>query len=535
MASLSDFTNKDKFTDLIIKIDRDITSDSVSNLQVNNHLVQIGGSTIAPKVATSTTGLAPLDAIANTIGSSVNSFKTSITGGIAGAASSFGLSTDGSKPTVMNLSSAGLDTSAVTNGITKLTSYLPPSNLALSAFDKLGKSIDDMIKDSLIVQMFHIKGTDILCTSLCLLMSLIPCQITNKIVDAIQSIKDLQSEIQSGLAAAASAERFAASELNTGFSGGATGLANIADVKKSLTTAFTPVKGGTTKDQIVQQIKSYTAGLATIVNVLNMLISVARLGWADPNAILGFLVNGMFDLLENVLLALQTMAVQMADKVINKVIAPIEKYFNTNTFPALCGIGAQLLFKKILAVIYNFKKKLLAFIADLFSFQKSARKKFELFNKNMLWSLELSALLKVFSLLLGNFVDIAIACGVGRRPCPGPVSDAVNLSENFNGGFTEDSVAYNNPIYKQPAVVSSTPPDGTLNQIAVKLQPLIDSIFPGSSNQVEQGAVRTQLTDLPPMIANLLGTIDLGNNTTLYQNNNSATIIYNNIALCGAH
>jgi hypothetical protein len=383
---------------------------------------------------------------------------------------------------------------------------MPPSGLALSAFDKLGKQIDEQIKDSLVVQLSGIKGTELMCTALCLLMSLLPCKTSNAIVDAIDYIKQLQSNVNSAIGSAVNAEKSALASINGGLSGGVTGLANVNDIKSSVNAALG--KGPKTNDPIqntVNVIKSTISTLATVVQVLNLLVSVIRLAYNDPWSILGWLLNGVFDLLENVLLALQAMAVQMADSIMNKVIAPLEKYLNDNTFPALCGLSAQLLFRKLLQMIYNFKKKILEFIKDLFSFQKRQKTKFKLFNENLLLTLELSAFLKIFQLLLNNFLDIAIACGVQRRPCPEWQPTSNSLSQNYTGQYRDDQpVAVINSNFTDP-----TPLPNNLNDISIKIQPMIDSIFPGAGSIVTPGMITTKLTNLPPLIQALLTNVPL--------------------------
>ena len=530
ITNISNYTNKDRFSSLMSSINNDITTQSQSSILINNTAFSLTGSPI--KGASTNSGIAPLDLIGNKIADGKSVFSSTVNS----AQDALGLTaTNPGRPEVINLSADGPINTANLNA-KMITDYLPPTNIAMSSFQKLGKSFDDMIKDNLIVQTFHLKGTDILCTTLCLLMSLLPCQITNKIVDDIQAIKDMQTAVNNGMSMAASSESFALSNINSSFSGGISGLANVKDLGKSLSTAFNKTPGATPAQVAAQDIKAVVSTFSTVVQVLNLLISVAKLGFMNPMALLGYLVNGMFDLLENVLLALQAMAVQMADKIMNKVIAPIEKFFKKNTFPALCGLGAQLIFKKILQVIYDFKNKILAFIADLFAFQKSARKKFQLFNSNMLWTLELSAILKVLELILGNFMDIILSCGVVKRPCGGDNSGP-NLSENFTNdpAFNQDNVALSSSPVAKAISNTEPPPPGTLNDMAIKLQPMINSIFPGSTNIVTSGQVATSMPNLPPLIASLLGSIDLGPNLSVYMNNNNATVVYNNKSLCGAN
>jgi len=249
------------------------------------------------------------------------------------------------------------------------------------------------------------------------------------------------------------------------------------------------------------------------------------MSYSDPWSILGFLLSGVFDLLENVLLALQAMAVQIADSIMNKVIAPLEKYLNNHTFPALCGIGAQLLFRKLLQMIYNFKQKILAFIADLFTYQKKQRRKFELFNQNLLLTLELSAFLKIFQKIIDNFLDIALACSLTRRPCDDKKTG--NLSQNYDGSFLGDPA-----VAQINNTIDAVPDAQTLNDISIKLRPIVDSIFPGTGVTLTPGMVTTKLNNLPPLIQAMVDDIPLGPDYSIYQDDKSTTIVYQRAAFC---
>lgn len=528
MASLSEFTNKRKFQNLILDIDRDITSIGSYNMQINRHEIQLSGGNIKQSPARLNTGVTPLDKLANKLGDGADIFKNKVTDVKDGLSQSLGLN----RPGVQNLGINGvLDPS---NKAVKLVDYLPPTTIALDAFDKMGKDIDEWIKDSLAIQTFPFKGTEMLCTSLCLIMSLLPCKVTNDIVDGIEEIKEVQYAIKSGLNSAIAAEKAALSSLNCGFSGGISGLANVGDVKKSLKDIFHADKSGTNKQDLAQNIKAITSQIATVLQVVNTVINVAKLGYTDPNAVLAFLVNGMFDLLENVLLALQAIAVQTADKILNKVIKPVEDLFKKNTFPEFCGISAQIIFRKILDIIYKFKNKILQFIADLFNFQRTARKKFSLFNKNALWTLELSVFIKALNLILGNFLDIAISCGPTKRPCPDQTGETLAQSYYSDAVFSED-YSYYNPPSKRATVLENLPEDVALNEIAKKLEPLVNSMFPGSTSKVYPGYVKNELKKVPPLISYILRDIDLGANASLFVDGENATIIYNNPSLCGAN
>lgn len=529
-ASISSFTDKDKYTALIANISDNITSNNAS-IKVLGQVFGLSGSNLKAGIPELKTGLKFLDEGSGVLGGVASSLTSSITSSITGIASSLSV-TSSNTPNIINLSEGGfLDKEKMSKFAADVKSYMPPSTIALDSFNKLGAMIDKEIKDTLFQQLTGLKGTELLCSGLCLLLSLLPCKITNSIVDVVYYIKEMQGVVKSGIDFAVAAEDRALSQINSGFSGGLTGLANINDIRSSVTAALG--KNQSTEDRIynsISAIKSTVGTLSTIVQVLNLLLNMIKLSNKEPWKVQAFLTNGAFCLLDNVLVALQSIAVQIADSLLNKVISPLEGYLNNNTFPALCGFGAQLLFRKLLKMIYDFKDKILQFIADLFTFQKTKKKKFELFNENMSLSLELSAYLKIFKALLDGFLDIAIACSITKRPCPDNDTNGnntLNMSYNYIGQFDND------PPYTQ--LISSTPElpkPQALNEISTKMQPIIDSIFPGTDSTVSPGMITTQIKDMPPLIQALIDSLPLTPDFSIYHNDNNATIVYKRASFC---
>ena len=545
-AIWDNITNYTGYNSLISKISSNVTSGEGA-LKVNNTVFGLNGPTFNRQYSEVNTTSQATNLLKNTLTNTATSLlgkADSLKSPLSMIQTRVDANQYLNKPNVtINLSSEGI----IKPGTINLNKYTPPANIVKKSWDDIGKMIDEKIKDTFLTQLFGLKGTDIMCSGICILMALLPCKTANEIIDAIQTIKDYQTMIKSSVSMVNSFSDAASSNVNQAFGsyGPVAGLLNVSQFKDTMSTAIQGLKSndGSKADKAFALVNATIKEASLIVKTLNLLISLIRIAKIDFKKLLAWMEGGLYDLLNNVLFALQAMAVKMADSILNKLIAPVEKLLK-GLVPDKCGTLAKIFFAKIMAIIYNFKNKLLNFIADLFSFLKISHTKFELFGKDAPWMLQLSAFLKLFQLLLDNFLDIAIGCGIKKRDCNDnsatlytPSMANPSLDTNFNDfipntpiGAIVDKLTEIKPIAQLPVMTN-------LDDIANKLQDRIKIIVPDATISIgpNQETIK-KLENMPNQIKDILNNSSLGPGVTIYQDpfSSNAVLVYENPALCGA-
>jgi hypothetical protein len=542
-------TNANVFQSLIQEIRNNITSNT-AQLKVNNTIFDLNGPQFDRKYSEINTTSPITNLLHNTLTNAATSIltasgKTFQTPYVNLANSVLKSNEFLNKPNVtINLSSEGF----LPNKPIDLTKFTPSATLVKDGWNELGKKIDKQIKDTFITQLFGIKGTDLMCAGICILFALLPCKVNNEIVDALQTIRNYQAMVKSSVSMVNNFNNYVSDNVNSSFGsfGPIAGIGNIQQFKSTMTDAFNGLK---THEPIDLQkafsiVNTSIKAASVILKTINMLISIIRIGLMDMKKIWAWIEGGLYDLLNNVLFALQAMAVKMANKIFNQLIAPLEKQLK-NIIPDKCGTLAKIFFAKIMQVIYNFKNKLLQFIGDLFSFMKIEHTKFELFNNDAPWVLQLSAFLKLFNILLDNFLDIAIGCMPVKRFCPengifndpnttntpNPYNDtALDMTNSLSGLQSVGKAVDIKPL-------ADLPKSDNLDELSEKLKDQIKMIYPDKTINI--GPNRTTIKELgkmPPLIIDILNNSELGPGVTIYQDPllNDTKMVYENPAFCGA-
>jgi hypothetical protein len=420
---------------------------------------------------------------------------------------------------------------AIGSGVTTIKTYMAPTMLALESLDNIGREFDELIKGSFLDQMFHIKGTDILCTAFCILVSFLPCATRASLYKAIQDIKAAANAVADAARAAndliqtfnatmSSAETIALSAEGL-FQGNQNPVQSLFGTQR---TGQNAVHAGSTIVASISQVKQ------TIDMISKLLKVVAGAKITIPTA-----VNGnIWSLANAVLFALQGMAVAFADKALSTIFNPIEEAIRKMQPQNCIGNLAAAFFNKLIDGIKRFKQWLLLLISELFTSNNNWGLVWKTFGFQMKSMLELIAFLDALKLILVHFGDLAIACGV--ELCDDKTSPMIDA---IRAGQLLDPVMNNVPAIRIIGEVPNFPTDN-IDEIANALVPILgvplNNIYVGPTQiQVSKPLV----VNAPKQIRDLLNDPDiareLGPGYKLYTapDNSNATVVYSFDRKCG--
>lgn len=396
-----------------------------------------------------------------------------------------------------------------------LKTYTTATTLALSTFDKLGEEIDKSIKGSFLSQASKIKGTEVLCSAFCLLVSMLPCNIRNNLYKAIRKAQDVTQQVkQAAIAVDESVKTFNAV------------LVSTDSIGSTAATLFGKAANGVSVTAAFSTIAALPTNISSIVNVItNAFKFQAAVNVLSKDAI----VKGIYDLAQSVLFKLQAMAVQIADEALSKIINPLIDIIK-DAIPSNCfGNMATQLFNTLVEIINLAKSKILGEIADLFVSSSDFTEKFDKFNKSSSTSIELKAFTKALFTIAAYFGDIAISCGV--TPC--------NESSNKTKSGSSSRIT-SSSLDDLPSISTDN-----IEDISTKLAPILElpadnvAVTPTDIVSVYDLAdeAPSQIVDLinDGVLNEILGE-DAGDNYTIYKSDNSdkIKIVYKVNRICGA-
>lgn len=288
---------------------------------------------------------------------------------------------------------------------TTIIDYYAPSKIALDTYQKLGYDIDRTLQSSFLLQTFNIKGTDILCSAFCFLISLLSCsardalyqtvQATNQIITTANTAVRVYNTAVETINAAGEATKVITNSVNAIF--------NTGDITKE--GVNTVVNAGA----ILASVPSSITGL---IDKLSKVLKYSKnLKYSIPD------LSGcrIWNLADNVLFALQAMFISVIDEILNKIFKPVEDLINNIQASSCFNNMADAIRVKLLRVITSLKSRIKAEIADIFASNKALQDKMRKANKNHGDTLELCAFLDALCLIGANFQSIARGCGL--TPC----------------------------------------------------------------------------------------------------------------------
>jgi hypothetical protein len=435
------------------------------------------------------------------------------------------LNINGTSIGITDKSSTGLYNS-VASGVSNLdkqiniSQYLAPTTLALKSIDKMGEEIDKSIKSAFLLQAFNIKATDILCTVFCFLLSTLSCSTRNELYNAIQQINNASQAIKSGVTAV--------NQTITAIGGVAASLDNISASANNLFSG-----NGTAKDtsSILSSAATMLAAPAFILDKIKIITNALKLGLNFKFMMPDIEGKSLWDFARHVLFMMESIAMQAADEGLSKLIKPIEDMITSIT-PSICfGTMAVKLQQMLISTIKTFKSRLLEMLTKLMVGDADFNLKFQQFNLQSAFGLEIQAFVNTLEYIAAHFFDIAVACGIS--PC-GP--NSIPQADQFKPSDIGNLDTLYNTSTTIPSIISGDIPiiSNNIEDIANKIvlnNKGLTYVTPDHIISVYD------LGDTPKKIVDLIkgGALNdlLDSNYSIYNNNNQIKIVNTVKRNCG--
>lgn len=307
-----------------------------------------------------------------------------------------------------------------------ISGYTAPLLKSLDAFSIVMRLFDEWIATTFIGQIFGIKGSEIICTVFCIIISFLSCSTRNKLYNIIMMVKAIESAAKQGVNLGV--------DLTTTYNGDITGPNDIAyatqklfgDYKSSglpllpaekvLKIMGTPAQPGRRdiKDkpewsraslQAPSEVKTIIESITKVLKIITKLRITIPVG-----------INGdIWDLAQAILYALQAMVIQLATELINSAVKPIEDAIRSMIPDNCLSNMASIFFNKIIDTIRKYKQWLLSQIQEFFGASNGFSLKWKTFGLNINYLLEILQIMEGLSLGLSKFADLLLACGL--TPC----------------------------------------------------------------------------------------------------------------------
>jgi hypothetical protein len=405
------------------------------------------GDTITSKVKTASVGKYQIDSLlGQSVQDSVQNVGNAVGSAIEATAGAIG---DVALPIGRNIEAASK----------AINRYVAPISETMMNIQKIGDKFDEIIKDTFLQQIFKIKGTEILCTMFCIIISFLDCKTRQGLYETLRDLKQATKAINTGIA---NVNQLTTSPVEIPLVNNKT----IADTavslfsnssKENATKALGIPQGTETKKASMPL--EVPANVKTIISDLTKVLSVLAKGQITlPVGI----SSGIWDFAQAVLFIVQTILIQMADEFMTAVVKKVEKLLQ-NVVPQICiGNLASLFINKIIAALQTLKAWFIKQLKGLLGDSQSFNIKWKTFGWYFKEIQDLLAMLKALTLVLGRFPELAMICGV--QPCEESMSndqvaaikDAIN-----NGQLVKET---NEPATVRPSYATPRDPNsGTAN------------------------------------------------------------------------
>lgn len=348
------------------------------------------------------------------------------------------------------ISDAAKSVGAATASMSKsVKEFVAPVTEVANAISNIGKEFDAIIKDTFLGQVFGIKGAEILCTLFCIIISLLSCSDR-------QALYDLVVQIRQGIKNANAVINNINDMTKTPVEVPLFNDKTIADNIKSLFgekvqgkqldsfLGLSNTKGTETKNITPSTFEIPPNVLSTIQIIVKVLSVLAKGQITVPVGLSGS--GGIWDFAKTVLSIVQSVAVQMIDEFLTKYIKKLEKLLK-DMMPQICvGNLASSFINKIIKAITSIKDFLMQQLKGLLGSMSGFGLKWKKFGWYFREIQELLAMLEALNLILKNFPDLALACGVS--PCPNnPDQTTQEIKDAINNGTLIDETNIPAPLY----------------------------------------------------------------------------------------
>lgn len=418
----------------------------------------------------------------------------------------------------------------IASGITSnVTEYLAPSQATLNLANKMGEGFDKFIEDSTAAQFFGINSSDILCSTFCVVTSMLPCSVRNELYN-------LATKARVSLYAAETAVN-AAKDMVTSVSIASGAVSSVLGATADLLGGQGDTPSGSSVGNVPFNVATVAAAakqVGGIIDTISNSLEVVQKGKIFTPIVQH---KNLWSLTNNTLFQMQGLAVQAADELLNKITQPLEDAIKKMQ-PSNClnNKGASL-FDAMTNSIRKTKNWALINISQLFTGYKDYSKITNEFNKECLSLLELSKSLKALKLISTRFGDLALVCGL--EPCP----DNPNNNNPINRGKRINQ----QPSYTQVEPLENLPerPEGDIDQLSNELKKIL-KVDIEKLNKDGVGTEDVYITDdsittvytafknAPKKVMEIVPKISLGDEYKVFVSEPTGTVkvLYNTKRLC---
>lgn len=381
------------------------------------------------------------------------------------------------------------------NAIKKLNNFVGGCNEFLENIQKMGKDFDKIIKNSFLGKTFDIKGHEILCAVFCFLISLLPCHVRNQLYLIVKQIKETASMVNSMV-----------DEINRLTEGGqvafevpingqtisqtvgglfkfeAKNRGKQAELERARDRFISDViQSAKTDKENTKTVKIPLPVPPELQKTLTLITTILAVLVKGQITIPVGLSGNMFGLMQTVMFMFQMAVVQAADEFLSKYINQLEKLLKAIKIQKCFGNMATKIIKVIMQAVNAIKKWILDQIKQLFGASENFRIYWATFGWEFKNFFELSILLKALALIIKNFADLALLCGV--EPCkegddPNKPISELELEEAIRSGDISKIGQTNTPAIIVPPKSPNPepPPDGIDLPPQVNTDPRIPAI-----------------------------------------------------------
>ena len=465
-------------------------------------------------------------------------------GGSSGINTTIGSSIgDGSSAVLGGLGNGIAATGNAVNTASKTVSgFVAPVVDSMLTMKKIGAQFDDIVKNSFLGRVLKLKGSEIMCMLFCIIISMLPCKTRQELYDAVMSIKNSTAMANAALGQINSLSQQSSSSipllnnttLNQGIaklfskSGTENPTANIKSFDKILSQG---IKASITNQNSNTSLIKLPPSVQETISIMTAVISVLAKGKISiPSRIDG----DLWDISKAIMMVIQLVVMQAADEFMSKYVNKL-RLMLAKMVPSICvGNVASTILNKFMTAINDLKKWLLKELKKLFGVSSAFHIQYTTYQWNNKSLLDLLALLKGLSLVLANFANLLLTCGI--QPCPTSVDP--KLQSMINNGYeipvTNEPVVYTRSPYTPPA---QTP---ALQQIAQQFASSAgitpDKVFASNTdisivynNPFPDAPIGIQSLINNPETFNALGSSYTVHNTT---GGSGVTIVYTFQKLC---
>ena len=438
------------------------------------------------------------------------------------------------------IASAG---NAVNTASKTVSGFIAPVVDSMLTIQKIGAQFDDIVKNSFLGRVLKLKGSEIMCMLFCIIISMLPCKTRQELYEAVISLKNSTTLANATLGQINSLTQQSASSiplldkttLNQGIAKlfSKSGTENPAANLKSFDTIIGQgIKASITNQNSSTSLIKLPPSVQETISIMTAVISVLAKGKISiPSRIDG----DLWDISKAIMMVIQLVVMQAADQFMSKYVNKL-RLMLAKMVPSICvGNVASTILNKFMTAINDLKKWLLKELKKLFGVTSAFHLQYTTYQWNNGNLLDLLALLKGLSLVLANFSNLLLTCGI--QPCPTSVDP--KLQSMINNGYqipvTNEPVVYTSSPYVAP--VQTPPLQQVAQQFASAAGITPDKVFASDTNI--SIVYNNPFPNAPAGIQNLINNPEtfnaLGSSYTVHNagaGNSGVTIVYTFQKLC---